>query len=128
MVVPGIVATGVETFSGESTARRDAPAVTASTVVSFIGVNTAVNAISPLAGDAIDGPGAGNCGALVTAALGPLPSGEDCGGIGAANVVGIGASAAIAAKTGISDTLRNCFLASVATGGAAVGAGDGLAV
>jgi hypothetical protein len=119
--VADAIAAGVESLnplaigSGAVTICRDASAVPAGPVASFIGVNTAVNAISPLAGGAIDGAGAGDSGVLVTTALGPPGAGEGGVAAGIADVAGAGTGATIAVKGGVSATLRNCFRESATT-------------
>jgi len=102
--------------------------VAAGAPVSFIGVRMAVNAISPFAGGAIDGAGAGSCGAPVTVAFKALGVEDDCVAAGAVDIAGIGTGATRAVKFAMSTTLRNCFFASVATGRAAVGAAEALGV
>jgi hypothetical protein len=94
---------------------------------SFIGVNTAVNAISLLASGAAAGAGAGNSGVLVDCAIFSLEpvAGADGVAAGAADAVGIGTGATIAVRIGRSAKLRNGFFESVATGRAAVGADEG---
>ena len=127
-MVAGTIAGGVETFSGDAVTCRDASGAAAGTLVSFIGVRMAVNAISPFAGGAIDGAGAGSCGVLVTVALVMLGAGEDCVAAGVVAIAGIGTGATSAVKVAISATLLNCFFASAAGGRAAVGAGEALGV
>ena len=127
-MLAGTITAGVETFSVDATTCRNASVAAAGAPVSFIGVRMAVNAISPFAGGAIDGAGAGSCGAPVTVAFKALGVEDDCVAAGAVDIAGIGTGATRAVKVGISATLRNCFRASVATCRAAVGAEVALGV
>jgi len=94
---------------------------------SFIGVNTAVNAISLLASGAAAGVGAGNCGVLVDCAIFALEPVAGADGVvaGIADTGAIVTGAAIAVRIGRSAKLRKGFFESAATGRAAVGAGEG---
>jgi len=109
--------------SGAVLIGRDSSALPAGALASFTGVNTAVNAISPLAGSAIDGAGAGNSGVPI-AALGPPGAGENGVTAGATDVAGAATNTTIAVTGGISATLRNCFRESVSKRRAAAGAGE----
>ena len=75
----------------------------------FIGVNSAVNAISLLASGITGGAGTGNCGALITVELGAPAAGEDCGAADVVDITGVGGSATIAVNAGKSATVRGCF-------------------
>jgi hypothetical protein len=109
--------------SGVATICRDTSEALGA-AVSFIGVNTAVNAISLLASGAAEGEGAGNCGVLVDCVifvLEPPVAGADGVVSGVADAAGIGTGATIAVRIGRSAKLRNGFFESAA----AVGAGEG---